>query len=87
MCQGRSAYQDKERQRALATIEEKDGDKKPVKKRDEAGGGGLATNLSNPVVELWILLQAIVIIFVFVYSMARRGPRAILDAAEVRRPR
>ena len=76
-----------ERQMALATIEEKDGDKKPVKKRDETGGGGLATKLSKPIVELWILLQAIVILVVSVYSMARRGPRAILDAAEVRRPR
>ena len=83
-----------ERQKALATIEELDRDKTLVKKRKETNddammvrGGGLATNLSKTVVELWILLQAIVIIFVFVYSMARKGPRAILDAAEVRRPR
>jgi hypothetical protein len=84
----------KERQRALATIEEKDGDKTLVKKREETKddatvvrGGGLTANLSKTIVELWILLQAIVIIVVFVYSMARKGPRAILDAAEVRRPR
>ena len=70
----------------LAIIEEKDGDKKPVKKRG-ATRGGLAANLSKPVVELWILLQAIVIVVVLAYSMARRGPRAILDAAKVRRPR
>ncbi|KAG8826706.1 hypothetical protein FRC17_008145, partial [Serendipita sp. 399] len=39
--------------------------------------------------EIWIVLQAAIILMVFVYSMARRGPRAILDAAEVnkRRPR
>jgi len=30
-------------------------------------------------------LQAAIILVVFVYSMARKGPRAILDAAEVRR--
>ena len=78
----------KEWPNSLATIEEKDSDKKLVKKREESQrGGGLATNLSKTIVELWILLQAIVIIFVFVYSMARKGPRAILDAAEGRRPR
>ncbi|CAG8754132.1 608_t:CDS:2, partial [Acaulospora colombiana] len=32
--------------------------------------------------EIWIILQAAIILVVFVYSMARRGPRAILDAAE-----
>ena len=87
---------DPERKRALAIIEEQDGDKTMVqnKKREETkgnavvvGGGGLAANLRRTIVELWILLQAVVIIFVFVYSMARRGPRAILDAAEARRPR
>lgn len=85
---------EKERQKALATIEEQDRDNTLVKKREEAKedvvmvrGGGLAANLSKTIVELWILLQAIVIIFVFVYSMARKGPRAILNAAEVRRPR
>ena len=44
-----------ERQIPLATIEEKAGYKKPVKKHDETRGGGLAANLSKPVVELWIL--------------------------------
>ena len=85
---------EKERQKALATIEEQDRDKTLVKKREETKedvvvvrGGGLAANLSKTIVELWILLQAVVIIFVFVYSMARKGPRAILNAAEVRRPR
>ena len=85
---------EKERQKALATIEEQDGDKTLVRKREEAKedvvmvrGGGLAANLSKTIIELWILLQAIVILVVFVYSMARRGPRAILNAAEVRRPR
>ena len=58
---------------ALATTEEKDGVKKPVKKRDETRGEGLATNLSKPVVELWTLLQGIVTLVVFMYSMARRG--------------
>ena len=88
------ANPNKERQKALATIEELDRDKTLVKKRKETNDdammvreGGLATNLSKTIVELWILLQAVVIIFVFVYSMARKGPRAILDAAEVRRPR
>ena len=84
----------KERQKALATIEELDGDKRLVKKRKDTKddavmmrGEGVTANLSKTIVELWILLQAIVVIVVFVYSMARRGPRAILDAAEVRRPR
>ena len=83
----------KERHNPLATIEEKDGDRKLAKKREETRDdpslvrGGLTTNLSKTIVELWILLQAIVIIVVFVYSMARKGPRAILDAAEIRRPR
>ena len=82
----------KERQNPLATIEEQGSDKTLVKKREGTRddallvGGGLATNLSKTIVELWILLQAIVIIVVFVYSMARKGPRAILDAAEGRRP-
>ncbi|KAG8831993.1 hypothetical protein FRC18_005652 [Serendipita sp. 400] len=38
---------------------------------------------SRTLLEIWIFLQAAIILFVFVYSMARRGPRAILDAAEV----
>jgi len=84
----------KERQRPLATIEERDGHRRLIRKGEETKDdvsvvrpGGLTTNLSRTIVELWILLQAIVILFVFVYSMARKGPRAILDAAEVRRPR
>jgi hypothetical protein len=83
------------RQRSLATVEEHDGNKMAVRKRKEepkddavvVRGEGLTANLSKPMVELWILLQAIIIMVVFVYSMARRGPRAILDAAEAHRPR
>ena len=75
----------RERQNSLATIEELDGDKRLVKNaktpKDDAVMRG-----EGVIIELWILLQAIVVIVVFVYSMARGGPRAILDAAEVRHP-
>jgi len=77
----------KEPQNSLATIEEMDGDKKTQDDAPLVRGGGLTTNFSRPILELWILLQAMIILVVFVYSMARKGPRAILDAAEVRRPR
>jgi len=76
----------------LDVVKEKESDegKRKEETEDDAlvvRGKGLVANLSKPIVELWILLQAIVIVVVFVYSMARRGPRAILDAAEVRRRR
>ncbi|PVG03544.1 hypothetical protein CPB86DRAFT_869463 [Serendipita vermifera] len=44
-----------------------------------------ANGWSRTLLEIWIILQAAIILVVFVYSMARRGPRAILDAAEVKR--
>jgi hypothetical protein len=35
--------------------------------------------------ELWLWLQFCIIILVFLWAMAKRGPKSVLDAAEKRR--
>lgn len=70
-------------QAAMSNAEDRPVVERRKRRQDELPKDGWAGTL----VEIWIILQAAIILLVFVYSMARRGPRAILDAAEVNKRR
>lgn len=53
--------------------------------RRRRGDSVAQTGLGRTLLEIWIFLQAAIILFVFVYTMARKGPRAIISAAEAKK--
>jgi len=73
----------------VATSELADNSQEIMVKADPTGDPGTSANslngFSKVIFELWLWLQFFIIILVFLWTMAKRGPKSVIDDAERRR--